>query len=268
MNAPVSRRELVLADRSLSLFEVPITDATYPEAADLLDSFVGRRDRARAVHFANAHTFNQASRDRAYRLTLCASDCVFGDGTGVRIAMRLLHGRKLRANVNGTDLLPYFMRRADSRGHRIFLLGTRDAVLMRAAKGVHRQFPGWKVCGVHHGFFDGREDARVVSEINRAQPDVLLVAMGNPRQELWIARNQHRLDVPLSMGVGALFDYWAGAERRAPPWMRDLGAEWVFRMLFQRGKLQRYLLGNPEFLLRVMRAKAIRSVLTRSRGTA
>jgi N-acetylglucosaminyldiphosphoundecaprenol N-acetyl-beta-D-mannosaminyltransferase len=95
----------------------------------------------------------------------------------------------------------------------------------------------------------------VVDEINRSQPDALLVAMGNPRQELWITRNQHRLDVPLSMGVGALFDYWAEAERRAPPWMRELGMEWVYRMLFQRQKLKRYLFGNPEFIWRVMRAK-------------
>ncbi len=258
MNVPVSRRELVLVNRGLSLFDVPVTDATYEEAADLLDSFVGRTDRARAVHFANAHTFNHASRDAGYREALRRADCVFGDGTGVRIAIRALHGRRLRANVNGTDLLPYFMRRADVRRHRIFLLGTRDEVLERAVARVAQDYPGWKICGFHNGFFESSHDARVVKAINRAQPDVLLVAMGNPRQELWISRNQHRLDVPLSMGVGALFDYWAEAERRAPPWMRELGAEWVFRMLFQRGKLTRYLFGNPEFLLRVAKAKYAR----------
>jgi N-acetylglucosaminyldiphosphoundecaprenol N-acetyl-beta-D-mannosaminyltransferase len=255
VNAPVSRRELVLVGRGVSLFDIPITDATYEEASDLLDSFVSRTDRPRAVHFANAHTFNQACRDPAYRAALRRADCVFGDGTGVRWAIRALHGRRLRANVNGTDLLPYFMRRADMRGHRLYLLGARDAVLERTVARLGAQFGGWKICGFHHGFFDTHEDQRVVSEINRSQPDMLLVAMGNPRQELWIARNQHRLDVPLSMGVGALFDYWAEVERRAPPWMRELGAEWVFRMLFHRGKVARYLVGNPEFLLRVMRAK-------------
>jgi N-acetylglucosaminyldiphosphoundecaprenol N-acetyl-beta-D-mannosaminyltransferase len=255
VNGPVSRRELALAGRAVTVFDVPNVDASYPEAADLLDSFVARSDRPRAVHFANAHTFNHAAHDDGYREALRRADCVFGDGTGVRWAIRTLHGRALRANVNGTDLIPYFLSRAAHRKRRLYLLGTREDVILRTVARVHQDFPGWKVCGFHHGFFETSQDGRVVDEINRAQPDTLLVAMGNPRQELWITRNQHRLDVPLSMGVGALFDYWAEAERRAPPWMREMGMEWVYRMLFQRQKLKRYLFGNPEFIWRVMRTK-------------
>ncbi len=255
MIAPTSLRELALVGRALPVFDVPIVDATYPEAADLLDSFISRSDRSRAVHFANAHTFNQAAHDESYRAALRRADCVFGDGTGVRWAIKTLYGHTLRANVNGTDLVPYFMSRANGRKHRLFLLGTRDEVLHRTVARVHADFPGWRICGFHHGFFESSQDTRVVDEINRAQPDALLVAMGNPRQELWITRNQHRLEVPLSMGVGALFDYWAEVERRAPPWMREWGAEWLYRMLFQRQKLKRYLFGNPEFIWRVVREK-------------
>lgn len=243
------------SDGSVSIFDLRLTNATYPEAADLLENLLLRRDRARAAHFVNAHTLNHASADDAYRRVLARAEHLFGDGTGVRWAVRLLHGVHLRANLNGTDLVPYFMQRAAGRRPRIFLLGTRDEVVRAAASAVEREFDGWSVAGLHHGYFDDREGARVVDTVNAASPDLLLVAMGNPRQELWIDRHLGQLDVPLAMGVGALFDYWAGAERRAPLWMRQAGMEWAYRMLFQRGKLTRYLLGNPEFLWHVACAK-------------
>lgn len=247
--------QALTTERRVPLLDLHLTDATYPEAARLLDALVRRRDQARMVHFVNAHTFNQASRDGRYRRALARSEHLFGDGTGVRWAVRSLCGVRLRANLNGTDLVPYFLRERARSGRRVFLLGTRDEVLRRAVATVERTFPGWEICGFHHGFFDASEDLRVVRQINGTAPDLLLVAMGNPRQELWVDRNLPRLEVPLSMGVGALFDYWAGVERRAPAWMRGAGIEWLYRMLFQRGKLTRYLFGNPEFLWTVARAK-------------
>jgi N-acetylglucosaminyldiphosphoundecaprenol N-acetyl-beta-D-mannosaminyltransferase len=247
--------EHLASERRVPLLDLRITDATYPEAARLLDALVRRTDRARMVHFVNAHTLNHAHRSEAYRGALARAEHLFGDGTGVRWAVRALQGVHLRANLNGTDLIPYFMREKSGAGRRVFLLGTRDQVLRRAVLAVEEQMPGWQVCGFHDGFFQDADDRHVVGHINAARPDLLLVAMGNPRQETWIDRNLHRLDVPLSMGVGALFDYWAGAERRAPAWMCRAGMEWLYRMFFQRGKFARYFLGNPEFIWNVLNAK-------------
>ncbi len=205
MNVPISRREAKLAERRIPVFEVPVADSEYDEAADLLDSFLERHDRARSVYFANAHTLNCAHDSSAYREVLRRADCVFGDGTGVRWAVRTLHGVSLRANVNGTDLVPYFMERAQQmeRGLRIFLLGARPDVLARTVGRLRQCYPGWRVAGWHHGYVNEETSPRVVRAINRAQPDLLLVAMGNPRQEEWIDRNLARLDVPLlCMGVG------------------------------------------------------------------
>jgi N-acetylglucosaminyldiphosphoundecaprenol N-acetyl-beta-D-mannosaminyltransferase len=95
----------------------------------------------------------------------------------------------------------------------------------------------------------------VIDAINAAQPELLLVGMGNPRQESWIAANRGRLRVPLVMGVGGLFDYWAGDLDRAPGWMRRLGVEWVHLLARQPRKARRYLLGNPLFLGRVLAAR-------------
>lgn len=247
--------EPLSAGRRVPLFGLQITNATFPEAAGILEGLLNRRDRARVVHFVNAHTLNLARQDASYHRSLGRAEHLFGDGIGVRWAVRALHGAGLRANLNGTDLVPYFMQGTADRNYRLFMLGTHDRVLETAATTVRRALQGWEVCGLYHGFFDGFDEWQVVERINQAQPHLLLVAMGNPKQELWIDRHLYHLDVPLSMGVGALFDYWAGKERRAPLWMRQSGLEWLYRMLFQQGKFRRYLFGNPEFLWRVAREK-------------
>jgi N-acetylglucosaminyldiphosphoundecaprenol N-acetyl-beta-D-mannosaminyltransferase len=115
-------------------------------------------------------------------------------------------------------------------------------------------FPSWHLAGYHDGYFDADGEVEIVRSINDLRPNLVLVGMGNPRQELWISRNSPRLDAGCCIGVGALLDYWAGAEIRAPAWMQRIGFEWLYRMLFQRGKFKRYALGVPFFLWSVIRA--------------
>jgi N-acetylglucosaminyldiphosphoundecaprenol N-acetyl-beta-D-mannosaminyltransferase len=180
---------------------------------------------------------------------------VFGDGTGVRWAVRLLHGLRLRANVNGTDLVPRFLRLVPGRGRRYYLLGAARGAIGRAAAHASRAFPGWTLAGYHHGYLEPGDAPSLVARIRAARPDLLLVGMGNPRQERWIREHRDRLEVPLAIAVGGLFDYWAGDLRRAPEWLRRSGFEWLHLMLHQPRKVPRYLLGNPAFLLRVARSR-------------
>ena len=126
-------------------------------------------------------------------------------------------------------------------------------------------FPKWELAGYHHGYVDVEDCDAVISGINAADADLLLVGMGNPKQELWIHENRKRLNVQVCMGVGGLFDYWAGDLTRAPAWMRRLGIEWIHLMLRQPRKLHRYLVGGPQFLLRVALRGPGRSSRTRRR---
>lgn len=240
----------------LNLLGVHMTDATRAEAVALLDRWMHAPDgRARLVFIANAHTLNVASEDPGYRAILNAADVVFGDGTGVRLAARL-RGVRLKDNLVGTDLLPLFFGATLRCRHRVFLLGGRPGTAARAAERLGRDFPGLQVAGHHHGFVAPRRAADVIAEINRATPDLLLVAMGNPRQERWLHEHRAALDVPVSIGVGGLFDHWAGDLRRAPRWVRRLGSEWVQILLQQPHKWRRYLLGNPRFIVRALRDSA------------
>jgi N-acetylglucosaminyldiphosphoundecaprenol N-acetyl-beta-D-mannosaminyltransferase len=239
-----------------SLFGIEIADVTMDEAAALLQRYCGAASgRSKAVFFANAHTLNLAQRDAAFTRVLQGADTVFGDGTGVRLAARWLRGVRLKANVNGTDLLPMFLRMPPPERRSYYLLGAAPEVIGRTAEAARGMFPHWDLAGYHDGFFDAEGEEKIVRSINDLGPNLLLVGMGNPRQEIWIQRNLARLRVGCCAGIGALLDYWAGEEIRSPVWMQRAGFEWLYRMFFQRGKLERYALGVPVFLWSVLRAR-------------
>lgn len=238
--------------------------ANWDEAAaiacleQMIDQYEGQ---ARAVYFVNAHTLNLAAQQPAYRALLNRAACVFGDGTGVRWAARS-RGVRMKANLNGTDLAPRLFRETAGRGLRYYLLGATAETIARAAVSAEERFPGWTLAGFHHGYIDKRRSPEVIEQINDAEPHVLLVGMGNPLQEQWIDRHLGALRVPICMGTGGLFDHWAGNLRRAPRWVRWLGYEWAQLLLQQPHKWRRYLLGNPQFLWRMIawRARDISAV--------
>lgn len=239
--------------RRVTVLGVAIDDLTFEDAIDLLRAAL-RDDGRRALFFVNAHTLNLACEDPDYRRVLNRADLVFGDGTGVRLAARLA-GVRLRANLNGTDLVPALMAAADGDGLRYVLLGARPEVLERTAAATQARYRGWTLAGRHHGYLDAAGADRLVAEINAARPHLLLVGMGNPVQERWIAENRHRLDVPLCVGVGGLFSYLSGDYRRAPAAMRRAGLEWLAVLFTQRQKWKRYVRGNPVFLARILRER-------------
>jgi N-acetylglucosaminyldiphosphoundecaprenol N-acetyl-beta-D-mannosaminyltransferase len=240
--------------RRVSILGVHITDLARRRAIELLERLLrAGGPGARSVYFVNAHTLNLAAADPAYRDVLNGADYVLGDGTGVRWAARL-RGVRLHDNLCGTDLVPGLFSAAAGRGYRYFLLGGDQATVDRASRYADETFEGWTQTGRHHGYLaDAAESARAARQINESRADLLLVGMGNPLQECWIDVNRHRLEVPLALGVGGLFTYWAGGLRRAPRWLRRWGAEWLGILAQQPHKARRYLVGNPLFLWRMLR---------------
>jgi N-acetylglucosaminyldiphosphoundecaprenol N-acetyl-beta-D-mannosaminyltransferase len=237
----------------VDLFGVPIQNCTTGEAlARLARVLLAPTRPPHVVFFVNAHTLNLACSAPEYRRVLCSADEVFGDGTGVRWAARLVRGVRMAGNVNGTDLVPELLRSPPGRSLRYYLLGAQPDAIERAAAHAAKVFPGWALAGHHHGYVEPDASGDVIDAINAAQPELLLVGMGNPKQEAWIAANRGRLRVALVMGTGGLFDYWAGDLDRAPGWMRWLGVEWFHLLRRQPRKARRYLLGNPLFLGRAL----------------
>ena len=200
------------------------------------------------VAFVNPDCVNIARRDSRYRAILNGAALVLADGIGMRLAGRLL-SRPFPENVNGTDLFPRLCQRLAVQGSSIYLLGARPGVAAEAAAWAGEHYPGLHIAGWRDGYFDEAESPAVAAAIRAAGPDVLLVAMGAPRQEAWIANHGKATGARVAIGVGGLFDFYGGRIVRAPLWMRELGMEWSWRLLQEPGRMwRRYLVGNFTFL--------------------
>lgn len=167
------------------------------------------------------------------------------DGVGMDLAAWLINRRRFKSNLNGTDFTPYLLRQAQ-RPLRIFLLGGTPEVVKRAAEHARQQL-GQEVVGVGDGYA-GMRETDLLARIAQSQADILLVALGNPIQEQWILQHRDMLEVPLVMGVGALFDFWAGNKPRAPRLVQSLRMEWFYRLCLEpRRLLRRYTVDIVRF---------------------
>ena len=239
------------AEREITLFGLQIADTSLDAAA----RWIVQRARHKlptSIAFLNAHCVNVAYRAPEYRAAMETMDLVFADGIGVRLAARAA-GIELQDNVNGTDLFPVLCREAAKTATGLFLLGAREGIAKTAGERMRNATPGLVISGTHHGYIsDADTDAHAIAEINASGAGIVLVALGVPTQELWIARNRHRLTAPAVIGVGGLFDYYSGRIARAPVPLRKAGLEWAWRLAQEPRRLaRRYLVGNAEFMLRL-----------------
>jgi len=203
--------------------------------------------------FVNAHNFNLATDNPEYMRVLKQADFVLPDGIGVKFALRMAGGC-LRKNLNGTDLFPPLMAAIGQEGWGMYLLGAEPAVLEHACENIRRMYPQVRIAGCHNGYFTPEEEPVIVEEINRSGAQVLVLGMGTPRQELWVARNLTRLRLPLAMSMGGVLDFLGGKNKRAPLWMRQCGLEWFYRMIQEPRRLwRRYIIGNNIFVFRALK---------------
>jgi len=231
---------------------ISFNDLSYEEATRNIHEMIVN-EGAHQVVLANAHTLNLACSNLEYQKYLQQATMVLRDGTGVKLAS-ILAGQPLRCNFVGTDFVPRLLGDLCQDEIAVFLFGSKPGVAQAAAMTLQRHYPHITIVGCEHGYVPREEwDSHIVSRINRTQPHILLVALGNPLQEEWIAKNLCRLNVKVAIGVGALFDYLAGEVPRAPRWMRTIGFEWLYRLLVEPRRLwRRYLIGNCQFLYRTI----------------
>lgn len=179
------------------------------------------------------------------------------DGVPLVWAGRLL-GKPLRGRVNGTDLFEAVCAAGGEVGLRIFLMGGRPGAAEGAARALQARHPGLRVVGTAcppMGFErDPEESARLEEAIRRAEPDVVFVGLGAPKQELWMQSARERLGVPVMLGIGGSFEMVSGMVPRAPRWMQRSGLEWLYRLVREpRRLLVRYAITNPRFVWLVLR---------------
>jgi len=248
------------------LFGVRVINTTMPRLLDECEVILSNRIQT-SIGFVNADCMNKCFSDEDYHQTLRNMNKVYPDGIGVRLASQVF-GNGVKDNINGTDLFPVLCERLAGTSHGVFLLGAREGIAESTAANMQERYPGLKIAGSHHGYFTPEEEDGIINSINASGADVLFVAMGAPQQEKWIARNRERLNVSLLLGVGGLFDFYSGRISRAPVWIREVGMEWVWRLLQEPGRMwRRYVVGNPLFLYRVWRQKKRNGSVAHSMNT-
>lgn len=229
------------------------------EALERISGFIAA-GRPRQVITLNAEILYRAQSEPALLELINRADLVTADGAGVVWAAGQL-GRPVPGKVTGVDLVLNLAPRAEREGWRVFLLGGEPGVAEEAAISLLTSFPRLDIAGTHHGFFAGGspEERRVLSLIEERAPHLLLVARGSPRQEYWIREHLDagRLMVPVSIGVGGVFDLLAGRVRRAPRWMLAWQLEWLWRLIQEPWRWRR-MLALPRFVLLVWNAKTRR----------
>lgn len=206
------------------------------------------------VGFLNAHISNIACSDRRL-MSAMADFLVLPDGVGVDVAARVLYAEPFPANLNGTDFIPALLK-ATERPLSVGLIGAKRANVEQAAAALKRMTVQHSFHVVSDGFFSPLDESKILGALEALKPDILLVALGAPKQEFFIADKITERHTTMPFAVGALFDFLSDAVPRAPAWVRKLRLEWLFRLAVEPGRLwRRYLLGNPIFLFHVFRQK-------------
>jgi len=188
-------------------------------------------------------------RNEVLRKAIGDARLVLPDGIGIILGARIL-GTPLRCGrIPGVDFIAALFDKMAEFGGSVFLLGSKPGVAKEAGHKLSEKHPGLVIAGAADGYFT--DDEPVISRINSAKPDLLLVCLGAPKQELWMSENIDRLDIRLCVGLGGALDLFAGKVKRAPSFFRKLGLEWFYRLIRQPSRIKR-MIKLPLFLLAVI----------------
>jgi N-acetylglucosaminyldiphosphoundecaprenol N-acetyl-beta-D-mannosaminyltransferase len=238
--------------KTVDILGVPVDSVTMREAVGRVRGFLSE-ESVHTVYTPNAEIMMAAQRDAQLKDILKSADLLVADGAGVVLASRLL-GRSVPEKVSGVDLIMECLRTFSREHVRYFLLGGKKGVAEAAAENMKKDYPGTEIAGCMHGYFSAEEEDGIIDRINASDPDILLVALGAPKQEKWIDRNKERLKARVCMGVGGSLDILAGTAALAPDFYRRNGLEWLFRLYSEPRRAKR-MLDLPRFMLRVVGAR-------------
>lgn len=224
----------------VNILGVKIDNVSYKESLLKIKELVekGRLGKLSFLVKPNTEIIIQAQSDAKFKAILNSADLVTPDGMGLLLASRII-GNKLKERVGGPELMESILGLAEQSGYSVFFLGSRPHVVEKLAKIVKTRFPKIDIVGFHHGYFE--KNTPVIENITQSKPDILFVALGFPKQEVWIYENLKKIKVPLSITEGGSFDFISGEVPRAPKVLRIIGLEWLFRIFTQPSRILRQL---------------------------
>lgn len=240
--------------KTVDIMNIPVDSVTMPEAVERVKSFL-QEDKVHTIYTPNAEIMMDALQDPQLADILRRADLVIADGAGVVLASRIL-GKALPEKVTGFDLTKNSFSIHFERKIRYFLFGGKPGVAEKAAQTLLRDYPNVEVAGCRNGFFTDADDEDIINQINASGTDILLVALGAPKQEKWISKYQAQFNVKICIGVGGTIDVLAGNVRLAPEFFRRNGLEWLYRLYREPYRYKR-MLKLPKYILRALRFRLL-----------
>jgi len=231
------------------MFTFPVSTGSYRQFIDEIFN-LSEQQASSYVCFANVHMVIEAYNNPSFNTVIRNADVVTPDGKPVALFLRFL--KKInQVRVCGLDVFPDLLKEAHARNKSVYFYGTTNDILHRISEKAKREFPSLNICGYYSPPFrtlSPTEEIEIVNKINDANPDLIFVALGCPKQEKWMAENKAKINGCM-LGVGYAFNVYAGIAKRSPKWMQRFSLEWVYRLYQEPGRLwKRYFYTNSIFL--------------------
>lgn len=232
----------------VDVLSIPFINTTKDQLVKEMNQRISRNEKTFVVT-ANPEIVEYANAHPAYKDILMNADYIVPDGIGIILASKLMK-QPLRERITGFDLLHDLLELADQHAYRVYFLGAEQNVIEKASGILQRDYPNMTLAGYHHGYISV-DDAELAASIAAVKPDIIITALGFPRQEEWVTLHNPLFEKGLFMGVGGSFDVIAGKVNRAPAIWQKLNLEWMYRLIQQPSRWKRMLV-LPKFALKVL----------------
>jgi N-acetylglucosaminyldiphosphoundecaprenol N-acetyl-beta-D-mannosaminyltransferase len=253
---PVFKKELTLLEKcikylSMDVLGIRLDLVQIPEVIKSISGWIEERNWGNYIVLSNANDVVTARRNVKVRNATNSSSLTVADGISLVLLSRL-RGHPLKKRVYGPDLMLELLKSAEMKGCSNFFYGTTQITLDLLIDNLRVKFPRLKIAGAYSPPFaplSAEEDEKIIELINKTSPEIIWVGLGTPKQQLWMYEHRDKLKVPVMLGVGAAFDFFAGIKPQAPRWIREIGFEWLFRLITEPKRLwRRYLINNLLFI--------------------
>lgn len=237
---------------NIELLNLRFINNTLSGMITYLDNLIGYK-KPTSFFTISAELIVMAQEDKLLKEKYDNADILTIDSYVVYYAAKIL-GKNFKEPVSGSRVLLNFLPIAQRKEYKLYFLGATKEIVEKAVAKVTRDYPGINIVGWHDGYFGTEGETEVVQDIIAKKPDVLFVAMSSPLKEEFIYRNKSKMNVPVSIGVGGIFDIIAGKCKLAPSWVSKLGLEWLYRFVQEPRRMwRRYLITNLKFIMLVVK---------------